>query len=290
MRHHLRPALDGQAVNRALRSRGVKFRVAEFVSQPVSLSLVQRLLSEVGFGPSAASVEHVNGPTLPVISRSYVSTEFHGSLNSPVVNFADSNESLAADPGGHATACRSNICSLPASRYESPRARRARPTTRAMHHLMQPLARSAHRPDDLGANASPEARQPARRRVAQGAPEHLTIGREHLRFAVLDLGAACPARAGHDASGAEGHAHRPPSMSATMRSQAASRAIRRSMSDITVAIRTALRQRAAWPGGVRTRPCRRCGPNRCRRCSTTRTPGRRRRSDGAGPLRGGSPC
>jgi hypothetical protein len=94
MRHHLRPALDGQAVNRALRSRGVKFRVAEFVSQPVSLSLVQRLLSEVGFAPSAASVEHVNGPTLPVISRSYVDTEFHGSLISPVVNFADSNESL----------------------------------------------------------------------------------------------------------------------------------------------------------------------------------------------------
>jgi hypothetical protein len=95
MRHHLRPALDGQAVNRALRSRGVKFRVAEFVSQPVSLSLVQRLLSEVGFDPSAASVEHVNSPTLPVISRSYVDTEFHGSLNSPVVKFADSNESLA---------------------------------------------------------------------------------------------------------------------------------------------------------------------------------------------------
>jgi hypothetical protein len=94
MRHHLRPALDGQAVNRALRSRGVKFRVAEFVSQPVSLSLVQRLLSEVGFAPSAASVEHVNGPTLLVISRSYVDAEFHGSLNSPVVNFADSNESL----------------------------------------------------------------------------------------------------------------------------------------------------------------------------------------------------
>jgi len=91
----LRPALDGQAVNRALRSRGVKFRVAEFVSQPVSLSLVQRLLSEVGFAPSAASVEHVNGPTLLVISRSYVDAEFHGSLNSPVVNFADSNESLA---------------------------------------------------------------------------------------------------------------------------------------------------------------------------------------------------
>src|SRR5574343_839393 len=98
MRHHLRPALDGQAVNCALRSRGVKFRVAEFVSQPVSLSLVQRLLSEVGFGPSAASVEHVNGPTLPVISRSYVYTEFHGSLNSPVVNFADSNESLPCSP------------------------------------------------------------------------------------------------------------------------------------------------------------------------------------------------
>lgn len=94
MRHHLRSALDGQAVNRTLRSRGVKFRVAEFVSQPVSLGLVQRALSEVGFGPSAASVEHVNGPTLPVISRSYVDTEFHGSLNSPVVNFADSNESL----------------------------------------------------------------------------------------------------------------------------------------------------------------------------------------------------
>ena len=89
-----RPALDGQAVNRALRSRGVKFRVTEFVSKPVSLSLVQRLLSEVGFGPSTASVEHVNGPTLPIISRSYVDTEFHGSLNSPVVNFADSNESL----------------------------------------------------------------------------------------------------------------------------------------------------------------------------------------------------
>jgi hypothetical protein len=70
-------------------------RVAEFVSQPVSLSLVQRLLSEVGFAPSAASVEHVNGPTLLVISRSYVDAEFHGSLNSPVVNFADSNESLA---------------------------------------------------------------------------------------------------------------------------------------------------------------------------------------------------
>src|SRR5574343_489645 len=46
-------------VNCALRSRGVKFRVAEFVSQPVSLSLVQGLLSEVGFAPSAASVEHV---------------------------------------------------------------------------------------------------------------------------------------------------------------------------------------------------------------------------------------
>jgi len=75
----------------------VKFRVAEFVSQPVSLSLVQGLLSEVGFAPSAASVEHVNGPTLPIISRSYVDTEFHGSLNSPVVNFADSNESLAAE-------------------------------------------------------------------------------------------------------------------------------------------------------------------------------------------------
>ena len=90
-----RPELDSEAVNRALRSRGVKFRVAEFVSQPVSLSLVQRALSEVGFGPGAAPVEHVNGPTLPVISRSYVDTEFHGSLNSPVVNFADSNESLA---------------------------------------------------------------------------------------------------------------------------------------------------------------------------------------------------
>ena len=60
----------------------------------MSLSLVQGLLSEVGFAPSAASVEHVNGPTLPIISRSYVDTEFHGSLNSPVVNFADSNESL----------------------------------------------------------------------------------------------------------------------------------------------------------------------------------------------------
>ena len=60
----------------------------------MSLSLVQWLLSEVGFAPSAASVEHVDGPTLPVISRSYVDTEFHGSLNSPVVNFADSNESL----------------------------------------------------------------------------------------------------------------------------------------------------------------------------------------------------
>lgn len=63
----------------------------------MSLSLVQRALSEVGFAPSAASVEHVNGPTLPVISRSYVDTEFHGSLNSPVVNFADSNESLGSD-------------------------------------------------------------------------------------------------------------------------------------------------------------------------------------------------
>ena len=61
----------------------------------MGLGLVQMLLSEVGFAPSAASVEHVNGPTLPVISRSYVDTEFHGSLNSPVVNFADSNESLA---------------------------------------------------------------------------------------------------------------------------------------------------------------------------------------------------
>lgn len=61
----------------------------------MGLGLVQRALSEVGFAPSAASVEHVNGPTLPVISRSYVDTEFHGSLNSPVVNFADSNESLA---------------------------------------------------------------------------------------------------------------------------------------------------------------------------------------------------
>lgn len=60
----------------------------------MSLSLVQGLLSEVGLAPSAASVEHVNGPTLPIISRSYVDTEFHGSLNSPVVNFADSNESL----------------------------------------------------------------------------------------------------------------------------------------------------------------------------------------------------
>ncbi len=60
----------------------------------MSLGLAQRALSEVGFAPSAASVEHVNGPTLPVISRSYVDTEFHGSLNSPVVNFADSNESL----------------------------------------------------------------------------------------------------------------------------------------------------------------------------------------------------
>ena len=49
----------------------------------------------MGFGPGAASVEHVNGPTLPVISRSYVDTEFHSSLNSPVVNFADSNESLS---------------------------------------------------------------------------------------------------------------------------------------------------------------------------------------------------
>lgn len=37
----LRSALDGQAVNRALRSRGVKFRVAEFVSQPVSLGLAE---------------------------------------------------------------------------------------------------------------------------------------------------------------------------------------------------------------------------------------------------------
>lgn len=62
------------AVNRALRSRGVKFQVAD---------LVQGALSEVGFGP-----------TLPVISRSYVDTEFHGSLNSPSVDFADSNESL----------------------------------------------------------------------------------------------------------------------------------------------------------------------------------------------------
>lgn len=61
----------------------------------MSLSLVQGLLSEVGLAPSAASVEHVNGPTLPIISRSYVDTEFHGSLNSPAVNFADSNESLA---------------------------------------------------------------------------------------------------------------------------------------------------------------------------------------------------
>lgn len=40
MLHHLRPALDSEAVNRALRSRGVKFRVAEFVSQPVGLGLV----------------------------------------------------------------------------------------------------------------------------------------------------------------------------------------------------------------------------------------------------------
>ena len=63
----------------------------------MGLGLVQRALSEVGFAPSAASVEHVNGPTLPVISRSYVDTEFHGSLNSPVVNFADSNESLHVD-------------------------------------------------------------------------------------------------------------------------------------------------------------------------------------------------
>lgn len=60
----------------------------------MSLGLVQRMLSDVGFAPSAASVEHVNGPTSPIISRSYVDTEFHGSLNSPVVNFADSNESL----------------------------------------------------------------------------------------------------------------------------------------------------------------------------------------------------
>ena len=60
----------------------------------MGLSLVQRALSEVGFGPSAASVVYVDRPTLPVISRSYVDTEFHGSLNSPVVNFADSNESL----------------------------------------------------------------------------------------------------------------------------------------------------------------------------------------------------
>ena len=65
----------------------------------MSLDLAQRTLSEVGFGPSAASVEHVNGPTLPVISRSYVDTEFHGSLNSPAVNFADSNESLLGNFG-----------------------------------------------------------------------------------------------------------------------------------------------------------------------------------------------
>ena len=93
MRHHLRSALDGQAVNCAPRSRGVKFQVAGLwpacEPQPCSEAALRG-----GFGPSAASVEHVNSPTLPVISRSYVDTEFHGSLNSPVVNFADSNESL----------------------------------------------------------------------------------------------------------------------------------------------------------------------------------------------------
>src|SRR5574343_590716 len=99
------------AVNRAFRSHGVKFRVAEFVSQPVSLSLVQGLLSEVGFAPSAASFEHVYGPTLPVISRSYVDTEFHGSLNSPVVNFADSNESLGT-VASYATRPRSRFSSV----------------------------------------------------------------------------------------------------------------------------------------------------------------------------------
>ena len=62
----------------------------------MGLTLVQGPLSEVGFAPGAASVEHVNDPTLPIISRSYVDTEFHGSLNSPAVNFADSNESLPA--------------------------------------------------------------------------------------------------------------------------------------------------------------------------------------------------
>ena len=72
--------------------------------QPVGLGLVQRALSEEGDAPSAASVEHVNGPTLPVISRSYVDTEFHGSLNSPVVNFADSNESLPFDAHPYAEA------------------------------------------------------------------------------------------------------------------------------------------------------------------------------------------
>lgn len=78
----------------------------------MSLSLVQRALSEVGFGPGAASVEHVNGPTLPVISRSYVDTEFHGSLNSPAVNFADSNESLASK---HHVASRRRLEGSPAA-------------------------------------------------------------------------------------------------------------------------------------------------------------------------------
>ena len=64
----------------------------------MGIGLVQRALSEVGFGPSAASVVDVDRPALPVISRSYVDTEFHGSLNSPSVNFADSNESLAYLP------------------------------------------------------------------------------------------------------------------------------------------------------------------------------------------------
>ena len=76
-------SITTSAVNRASFAR-VKFRVAEFVSQPVASALFGAALR--GFC-STASVEHVNGPTLPVISRSYVDTEFHGSLNSPVVNF-----------------------------------------------------------------------------------------------------------------------------------------------------------------------------------------------------------
>lgn len=62
----------------------------------MGLGLVQRALSKVRFGPGAASVEHVNGPPLPIISRSYVNVLVHGVLNSPSVNSADSNVTLLA--------------------------------------------------------------------------------------------------------------------------------------------------------------------------------------------------